>query len=115
MFTVLFLAVMSSFAPSDSVVAKGKHRPPQPSIVDSSSRRNDECKEDPLNPCIFEILVIKNPLLVPVEVTIGCGIDLDINTAIVPARSKMTVELEITSPVDRTGHCQIVGWEKVSP
>jgi hypothetical protein len=82
-----------------------------PSIVSSSQKRTEACAEDPLSPCMTEVVVIHNPLFVPVVVTLCCGVD-DEQDVLVPARVELTVDIELTEPSATVPTCTMTSWRK---
>jgi len=89
-----------------------RHKAPAPTVISYSEKKTEGCFEDPLSPCITETIVVKNPLFTPVIVTMTCGID-DQQEVQVPARTQLTVDIELTTPSGRTPSCQMTDWRKV--
>ncbi len=73
----------------------------KPAVVLVSQERFKiaECAEDdPLAPCEGERMVMENRSMTPQTVTINCGSDNDEADTLIPARTRMSVEIEMTIP-----------------
>ena len=80
-------------------LAVPRHSPAGPRIVSNTTYKVENCKEDPLTPCYGERIVIENLWMVPAQVILSCGMDLDEQEMLIPARTRLTVDIEMSIPV----------------
>jgi hypothetical protein len=71
-----------------------------PRIVHAERYKLAECTEDPLSPCEGERIVVENPTRHPAELTLNCGSDFDEEGVRLPPYTRLTVEVELTIPVN---------------
>ncbi len=82
-----------------------------PRIVSNAQHKTENCSTDPLSPCLNEVVVIENPFLTPVDVTIGCGEMNDTQELHIPARTRLSIDIELTAPPARDPACQLIGYK----
>lgn len=92
-----FLFVFLLFA-----AAKGDFDP-KPFVVSQTG-----CKDKGL----CETIVIENPLMKPVLVDITCGPEFDRSEVQVPARTRLSIDIETTS-ADKNLVCKMASWKVV--
>lgn len=112
--TIVMLLGASSFgriSDEDKIAVRADRKKNEPWIV-SSRYGQDRCvTDDPLGPCVPQLLIINNPLKRAVVVTLGCGFDLEKPEFIIPAKRK--IEAEVTSDFPGNISCFIDSWKFV--
>ncbi len=85
----------------------------KPHIISAERFRTVDCKPDVISECVSERLVIVNPMLYPVIVTLNCGDSSEESDINISPRVKLTVDVALDLPGDpQTPSCQIKAWKK---
>lgn len=106
--SLFVFVLLSCFAPDISMKATKR---PAPHVVSTTQKQVDNCKETPLSPCLSETVVVENPLFAPVLVDLACGMDYDEQQVQIPARTRLSIEIELTTAPGHNPSCVMVGWK----
>ena len=85
----------------------------KPRILESSRFRTVDCTPDVISECVYERLVIINPMLYAVTVTLNCGDSSEEADVNISPRVKLTVDVSLDLPGDpQIPSCHIKSWKK---
>lgn len=104
-----YFILMLMFSSVMVLADKKLSKEPPVRIIDRKRFNVEDCKPDPLTPCLIETVTIQNDLLVLSMVTISCGDQYDEQSIQVPARALLKVHIELTFPPTKEEWCKIVG------